>query len=287
MLIRERNAANAANGKSMTEEKKRRLHRAYGILLSVLSGVAGLSFIIACILIYKNGEGAFSRESVGAALLSVLAPAILFLLGVIGGIALDVALPLPSQKRRGGVSPSTLRRSLIERLPNEQCTPALVSSLIKEKRSRLFAMLTPVLVSAVLLVPVVIYFADLSHFTVENLNGDVVSACLFLLPFLSVSLLLFIGAVFFRKASLDRDVSLLKTAIAKKEAPEKTADKAPLLSRSVLSVFTDKEAVITAAVRLSVLTVATVFIVLGILNGGMSDVFEKAIRICTECIGLG
>jgi hypothetical protein len=29
------------------------------------------------------------------------------------------------------------------------------------------------------------------------------------------------------------------------------------------------------------------FIVLGIVNGGMADVLNKAIKICTECIGLG
>ncbi len=32
---------------------------------------------------------------------------------------------------------------------------------------------------------------------------------------------------------------------------------------------------------------AVVFTVLGVLNGGMHDVLVKAIRICTECIGLG
>ena len=32
---------------------------------------------------------------------------------------------------------------------------------------------------------------------------------------------------------------------------------------------------------------AIVFIVLGVLNGGLYDVFVKAINICTECIGLG
>lgn len=41
------------------------------------------------------------------------------------------------------------------------------------------------------------------------------------------------------------------------------------------------------AVRIAVLTVAVLFIVLGIRNGGMGDVLAKAIRICTECIGLG
>ena len=41
------------------------------------------------------------------------------------------------------------------------------------------------------------------------------------------------------------------------------------------------------AIRLSVLTLSAVFIVLGVYNGGMRDVLEKAIKICTECIGLG
>ena len=35
------------------------------------------------------------------------------------------------------------------------------------------------------------------------------------------------------------------------------------------------------------IVVAIVMIVIGVLNGGMNDVLQKAIKICTECIGLG
>ena len=41
------------------------------------------------------------------------------------------------------------------------------------------------------------------------------------------------------------------------------------------------------AVRLILLAVAVVFIIAGIRNGSMDAVINKAIRICTECIGLG
>ncbi|MBE6586468.1 MAG: thioredoxin [Ruminococcaceae bacterium] len=41
------------------------------------------------------------------------------------------------------------------------------------------------------------------------------------------------------------------------------------------------------AVRGVILVVGLAFVVLGVLNGGMADVLGKAIRICTECIGLG
>ncbi len=32
---------------------------------------------------------------------------------------------------------------------------------------------------------------------------------------------------------------------------------------------------------------ALLLIVLGVLNGGMLDVLTKAVKICSECIGLG
>lgn len=40
-------------------------------------------------------------------------------------------------------------------------------------------------------------------------------------------------------------------------------------------------------VRICVLSLAVVFIVLGVLNGGHKDVLDKAVKICMECIGLG
>ena len=48
---------------------------------------------------------------------------------------------------------------------------------------------------------------------------------------------------------------------------------------------TDK--IIVNVVRAAIGVTAITFIVLGVLNGGMRDVFIKAINICTECIGLG
>jgi hypothetical protein len=39
--------------------------------------------------------------------------------------------------------------------------------------------------------------------------------------------------------------------------------------------------------RLGLYGLAALLILLGIFNGGMQDVLTKAIKICTECIGLG
>ena len=40
-------------------------------------------------------------------------------------------------------------------------------------------------------------------------------------------------------------------------------------------------------VRACLGALAVVFIIVGIINGGASDVLLKALVICTECIGLG
>ena len=39
--------------------------------------------------------------------------------------------------------------------------------------------------------------------------------------------------------------------------------------------------------RGGLLILALALIVLGVLNGGLRDVFVKAANLCTECIGLG
>ena len=43
----------------------------------------------------------------------------------------------------------------------------------------------------------------------------------------------------------------------------------------------------TVIARTVILVIAVAFIIAGILNGSIMDVFVKASKICTECIGLG
>ena len=43
----------------------------------------------------------------------------------------------------------------------------------------------------------------------------------------------------------------------------------------------------TPLIRTALMVLAAGLIVWGVLNGGLNDVFVKAVRICTECIGLG
>ena len=40
-------------------------------------------------------------------------------------------------------------------------------------------------------------------------------------------------------------------------------------------------------IRRTILVIGVLLIILGYFNGGMRDVFAKAVMICTECVGLG
>ena len=51
------------------------------------------------------------------------------------------------------------------------------------------------------------------------------------------------------------------------------------------SIF--KNAKMIFFLRIGLLIFSVVLIIIGIVNGGMADVYEKAKNICTQCIGLG
>ena len=86
-----------------------------------------------------------------------------------------------------------------------------------------------------------------------------------------------IAYVYVESASIERQIGLVKAAIA--ESSASLSKVAPKNRKSYSKI--------TLCIRVTLAVLALAFIVAGILNGGMADVLAKAIAICTECIGLG
>ncbi len=262
----------------MSQKTKKIIYSVYGIFQSLLLAVCGGCLIAACLAIYDGGSGTFSREAVTAQLDWIALPVIRCLVGVAVGAVLTLVLPLEPRKPKGNMTPSDAIRRLSARVDDASCPAELTAARKKEQTFRLVLRLLAVAVCVVVAIPCVLYLFDLSNFDDigAGLTEDILAAMKLVLPAAAVGLSAWIVVTFACHLSLKRELDIVKAALKAAPAKEKKPAKTKLDSGRAVWI-----------VRGAVLLVAVVFIVLGIINGGMNDVLQKAIRICTECIGLG
>ena len=271
----------------MTDGKIRRVHGIYGTLTAALSILAGISLILACLAIYNGGEGVFSRESVWTAFLSILVPILLCVLALLGGLVLSIALPLPSKKASPDMSlfldrAKVMRDRLLLRADLSRAGENVRASILRESRLRDILRAGYVLFASVCAIPPLVHFLNFANFPNENLTAEVLAALYVLVPCLSLALTLLYAVSSLTALSYERECEALRT-VAALETPSKTETDGAGFSAWLES----NEKVLLLALRGGVFALAVAFILLGIGNGGMNDVLQKAIRICTECIGLG
>ena len=105
------------------------------------------------------------------------------------------------------------------------------------------------------------------------------------LPWLVACLLLCIGGTMYESKLLKEETALVKTLIAENAKKGVIVKAAKEEKQQKEGLFSSKNWVLYA--RVALLCLGVVFVIVGVFNGGMKDVFAKAIKICTECIGLG
>lgn len=268
----------------MSEQTKKRVRVGYAILLSFLLILTAILFIVSCITVYRSGESPFTRESVGAALRAIAVPVLLTVVCVIGGGILHICIAPPAKRLRTKVENGALLRRLSMRLPPSLSAEAL-RPILTERRRR--SVLTLLLILALLLCAAypVVYAVNPDHFLGESVNDEIRTAALIILGFtlLFCALAAVIAHLWFR--SVAREIGAVKAILA---APPDATDAVTAKTAARVPAFFRKNAgKILLTVRILVFLVAVLFIILGILNGGMGDVIKKAIKICTECIGMG
>lgn len=259
----------------MSQEKIKKIHLIYGCVAAVLILALGIALILSCLDIYNSGPRPYSPESIGLRFprIAILVYSCIAL--ALGGIILDLALPAEQKKPKIVKDELSLLKRLKEKagILDEQTASAVKK---EEKKRKIFRLTTAVVFIALMIYPA-IYFLDGSHFTIESLNTDIRKAvCIALIPAMVGLILCYICSELERK-SISRETELYKAAAAEsKGTPAQAAPVKPAKKFNAVAVT-----------RVVVLTVAVCFIVLGIYNLGIKDVFDKAVAICTECIGLG
>ena len=268
----------------MSQKTKERIHLVYGIALSVLIIAMGVGFALSCLAIYKSGSSPFTRESISAHFDRIAIPTYICIAGVIGGMVLALALPLAGGKIKPRRDAAVALAKLSARLDLASCDEAIRNGIRKERKMRRWILVITAVVCAAVLVYPLIWCLNPHHFSIENLNRDIITASTAVLTAAAVVMAACMVAVLLRGVSMAREMALVKSALAATKGQEIV----PTHENSVTSIgkLTANPRFVWA-VRGVILVAGIVFVVLGVLNGGMADVLGKAIRICTECIGLG
>lgn len=260
----------------------------YGVFLSVFTVAIAFAFIIEAAQIYYGGEG-YSRELVGEKLLYLLAPFILWILAVVGGFVLAV---LFEDKEKLRVRPDARKscRRLAGKIPlcegeeflaeKKQLDTLRAVRLCIWSFAAAFALATAI--------GGIVYLAKTSNFPANDPTGSVLNMVKYVLTFVAAAFVLFVGATVFDGISAKYELRHIKRLVALgKGAPLPSPTRVQSRVQFALSAVEARENVIVLGVRIAVAVLAVVFIAVGIWNGGMHDVLIKAVKICTECIGLG
>lgn len=265
------------------------------IALSVMTVVLAIVFIAIIAQIYygPHANGViYSREIVRAKLMYAIAPVALWLLLVVACFVLSVLFPRADKKR----APTDAERvaKLRKRIPSRRRDTSDGKYVNEEHRkyagyelARIIAYAAASAFAVAIAVYTIVYITNKSNFASGEINADIVVMLRKVLPFIAASFLLFIGVIIYERviarAQLGRMKNLL---VACKGMPISASPLVAHMERAKAALI-KAEFGVTLGMRITVAVVAVVFIGLGIWDGGMGDVFGKAVALCTECIGLG
>ena len=247
---------------------KRKTERILRILISSLLGAlwvaTGVAFILGTVAIYRSGAAPYTPKSIaeGFGKIAPLCFSTLAATAVCGVLSLFFPSAASAHGRH---LPSLLRRQRRRTGKRDEA---------ESRRRALLALpffaviLGSLIFSVVEFVLAASLWGRFSSTAADALSHDVAAQILVLLPPIALSLAAAALYQILARPSVERETKTLALLPTVAEEP-------PRPSRKLLIA------------RTAVLTAAVIFLILGVANGGALDVIGKAVRICTECIGLG
>lgn len=273
----------------------------YGILLGVMTVILGALLIGFTFKIYNGGSdglSVFSREKVGKQLMRLLPAIVIWIVMVAAGFVLWEVFPEPKRKLKPDTRYTLYR--LKKRMPRTvegDLQNSLNAVKHEEKILKILWLAAGVLCLGAAIYTIV-YLATPSNFpSVENLSVPVYDMVKHVMPCVAAAFAVCLGVAVYEGISAKRQLKEV-TALTRgvKEAqPKPNKIRVWLEMKSESSKFfafllktfdfNVKHRILILRVIVGCLGVS--FVIAGIFNGSMREVFTKAIAICTECIGLG
>lgn len=256
-------------------DKNKKLSKLFMILVSIQTILMGIVFIVQLLRIYYGNNHIYTSEICGKYVLQIL-PVILIWIALIITSYVYHRLSNSRDDR-----PSKMTNTAKLKLFEYQCPVCdedneLKIALNKEKNKRKIVWIINIVIIVLCSLMGLLYLINVKHFDSQgNFSEQAIQMTIHLLPWVIISFISLIMCLLFEEASAAKSIEIIK-AIIKTEG-KKSENYTKVLNE-------DKKIMI---IRLSIIVIAVVLIIHGIINGGAADVLQKAINICTECIGLG
>ena len=238
----------------------------------MLTGVALI--ICACHLFFTGGDNPYTRESVGKYLSYLIIPASVTLILIIGGFVYSVLT-----KEKSGAAPQRRELEMLEsyskRFEVDALDVEIKQAVLKERGFRRTANIILYTASAVFAAFAIVYVLFIADYSSDDRTTDILKSLSVTLPVVVAALCAQIARELLCESSAGRERAQLLSAVKAGYNPSAPVSE-PKENNTTNNI-----------VKYTLLGVAILLVVLGVFNGGMSDVLEKAIKICTECIGLG
>lgn len=251
-----------------------RVRRVYGIFFGAWTAVVAALFIVQVWRIFLTGGSApFTVDGISEKWRQIAVPVYIWLAAVVGGIAVWTAFP-DEEKITACKDERVTLKKLRRRLP-----PSAEKS-VNARTIVWLALLVITLVSAVVsLLYTLVYEpkAETGFFASHEEAERLVRT----LPWVVAAFGAGIAAVLFDANSRKKEIAQVKALIAENA---KKGVKVPV--RAEKQAATSPKWLLPS-IRAALAVAGVTLVIVGIVGGGMADVLEKAINICTQCIGLG
>ena len=270
----------------MPQDKVKRIHLIYGIIAAVLLVALGVALIVACRGIYTSGPRPYTRDAIAGKLQDMSLLLYLNLVAILGGIVLNIVLPLPKAKTKPIRNELMVMQKIIEKIGTPNQTQQL--KIQREIRLRRIGWIIFAILAVGAAIYPVLYLFNIQNFPGVDPTAEIMAASWIVIPYS-----IFLLGCYFIADLISKYSTIRQTAVYKQMLLEKNlsaADAAAAYKNRLLEKkhsAEDTSAKIMNGLRAALAITAICFIVAGIFNGSANDVLTKAIKICTECIGLG
>ena len=133
-------------------------------------------------------------------------------------------------------------------------------------------------VFALCMVPVLLYMTNGEHFPNDNLEPVFLALIAHVLPWVALGFAALMISTALQEKSMQREIEAAQEQIRLEKAGGIRAEEKKPVKKPDTQI---------RMLRAAVLVLAVCLIIAGVFNGSARDVFGKAVKICTECVGLG